>query len=87
MSGPCLHCRVWEAIMAHSPKDQTGAPHYDAQEIMSQLGEVMAEVIASHPDRNERRRLSKELPAAIRDRAKALRVEGKTIRSYLASKH
>jgi hypothetical protein len=49
----CLHCLVWRIIDEHSPKID-GRPLYQAEEIIGNLVDVIAEVIASHPDANAR---------------------------------
>lgn len=60
----CLHCAVWGLIDARAPRTNDGAPIYNASEIVANLGEVIAEVIASHP-REQRRRLIRQMAAEL----------------------
>ena len=53
----CLHCAVWDIINEASPKTADGSPIYSAEEIIGGLTEVLAEIIASYADRNQRRQL------------------------------
>jgi hypothetical protein len=45
----CLHCQIWEFIVASAPKGPGGRPIYHSTEILGNLLEVAAEVVAAHP--------------------------------------
>jgi hypothetical protein len=55
----CLHCVLWEAINSYHEraglKDHNGQLIYDANMILGHLGDLIAEFLASIPDRNARR--------------------------------
>lgn len=75
---PCLHCKVWDLIIQDAPQGAGGAPIYDAQMIISNLLEIVAEVIASHP-RATRRRLLDQVPRELRDQVAKAIAEGRVI--------
>jgi hypothetical protein len=62
----CLHCAVWALIERGAPKTGSGEPIYNATEIITNLAEVIAEVIASHA-RERRRQILRQFPAELRD--------------------
>jgi hypothetical protein len=62
----CLHCLVWDVIHDHSPKAPDGQAMYDPQEIIGNLSEIIAEIIAGNPDRPTRRRLLDQFNTDLR---------------------
>jgi hypothetical protein len=68
----CLHCLFWDAINEYHEKavlrDGNGYLLYDTRIILGHMGDVMAELLASLPDRNERRRFRKLFDDYVRQK-------------------
>lgn len=76
----CLHCAVWSLMEQRAPKGVGGEPIYDAREIIANLMDVVAEVVASLPAADRRGwfdAVSTQMPALA---AKAVR-ENRTLRA------
>lgn len=68
----CLHCLFWDAINEYHEKaaltDGNGHLLYDTRIILGHIGDVMAEMLASLPDRNQRRQFHKLFDEHVRER-------------------
>lgn len=77
----CLHCRIIEAIREDSrllydlPKDEQDVI-YNIEHIFGHMMTVMAEMLASHPDRKEWDRRTKQIARGIRDEIPRIRAKG-----------
>lgn len=60
----CLHCAIWAVLELYYPDK-----HINAQQVLDNVGDVLAEVLAMVPDHDKRKRalkaLSKWLPGRV----------------------
>lgn len=79
---PCLHCAVMETIQkAANPSQANVLWDYSLNTVIADVGQVLAEFLASIDDRATRRKIvaqvARELPDAVRE----ARAEGRFPRS------
>lgn len=73
---PCLHCDIWDTIWDHYRRTN-GEALGDYRHALSNLGQVMAEIIAGIDDRAERRHLLDSFQAAFPQVVKDMRERGR----------
>lgn len=76
----CLHCKIVDLIYAHYREQQQLGPNDDVMlpiaDIVSNVGQFMAEMFASEDSSAERKRRTKEFHRAICDAIPHIRARG-----------